>query len=65
MVTIKKGIESISINFEGSINELKGNAIVQALGLPDNPVFLVDGVEVSQVNDGDTVVIEQKATDKG
>lgn len=68
MVTIKKGMESVQINFSGNTAELFQNAMVQALGLPDNPVALCDGDEVedtSQIVDGDTIVIEQRATDKG
>lgn len=68
MVTVKKGMESITINFNGNVEELFENPMVKALGLPDNPVALCNGNEIelgSQIVDGDIIIIEQKATDKG
>lgn len=65
-VTITKGLESVTVNAT-TVNEAVNSALGQALGIPDNPEYIIDGNTVdgsALVNDGETIVVQQKAATK-
>ena len=56
-VTVKKGLDEVTVNVENnSVSALTSNALVQALGIPDNARLFVNGEEnVTYLEDGDVV----------
>ena len=65
-ITLKKGLESIQMDAD-TVEEAVNSALGQALGIPENPEYLVDGVSVDKDYDleaGDVVTVQQKASRK-
>ena len=66
-VTFRKGLDEVRVE-AATIAKARDNTLVQALGIPENPAYFVDGVEVDAsyaLDEGDIVRIEAKASDKG
>lgn len=65
-VTVKKGLDSVNVEAD-TVGEAIETPMAQALGIPDNPEFMIEGIEVDScrcVEDGDIISIQQKASQK-
>jgi hypothetical protein len=66
-IVVKRGLEEATVSGIETIADLRDNAIVQAIGIPENPEFYVDGVALAastSLEEGDVVEIRAKASQK-
>ena len=66
-VTIQKGLEGAKCEANTINDALQTDIVKMGLQVPDNPEFLINGAVVpasTVLQDGDVVVVQQKASDK-